>query len=74
MDLASLFAGSASAVRSIFVIRHYVGTGPIIAEPFDQGFGPIGFCHPGLDILQPCQIGLAGVFSQDGFRVFSFPK
>src|SRR5262245_61221859 len=43
-------------------------------KALDQGLGAFGFGHPGLDILQPGQIGLAAVLGQCPLSILHFPK
>lgn len=45
-----------------------------LAETLDQGLGAVGFRHPGLDVLQPGQIGLAGLLGQGLLSVLHLPK
>jgi hypothetical protein len=44
------------------------------AEPLDDGLGALHLGQPGLDVAQPCQIGLASLFTQGQLGIFQFPK
>ena len=74
MDLASLFAVPAAAVRIIFLSDDPLGPAGRIAESLDQGLGTVDFLQPGLDISQPRQIGLAALVTKGLLGILQFPK
>ena len=60
-----------NAAMYLDAARHAAG---LFTEPFDQGFGPIRLGHPGLDVTQPCQIGLARLITQGELGILQLPK
>ena len=64
MGLASLFAALANAVRSIFSSDALPEPARKLAKTLDQGFGAVQRLQPGADVLQPHQIGLAGLLAK----------
>ena len=44
------------------------------SKTLDQGLGTLSLGHPGLDILQPGQMGLASVLGQGLLGVLHLPK
>ena len=74
MGLASLFAGLASAVRSIFSSDALPEPARKFAKTLDQGLGAVQRLQPGAHVLQPRQIGLAGLLAQSQLGILLFPK
>ena len=74
MDLASLFAGPAAAVRIIFYQTLVAEPARQFAKTLNQGLGSVDLLQPGRDIAQPCQIGLAGLLAEGQFGILQFPK
>ena len=77
MDLASLFAAPAAAIRIIFLsfLSHALPEpARKLAKALNQGLRTIKRFEPGADILQPRQIGLAGLLAEGNLSVLLFPK
>ena len=45
-----------------------------LAEAFNQRFDPVHLGHPGLDVLEPAQIGVARLVAQCQLGVLQLPK
>src|SRR4029079_15347507 len=70
----SLFAAPAAAIRIIFLLHALPEPARKLAKTLDQGFRTIQRFEPGADILQPRQIGLAGLLAEGNLSVLLFPK
>ena len=77
MDLASLFAAPAAAVRIIFLsfFSHALPEpARKLAKALNQGLRTIKRFEPGAYVLQPCQIGFTGLLAQGELSVLLLPK
>ncbi|KAH1685173.1 hypothetical protein KXX24_008069 [Aspergillus fumigatus] len=45
-----------------------------LAKTLDQGLGAVDFGHPGLDVAEPSEIGLARLLAQGKLGVLQFPN
>jgi hypothetical protein len=74
MDLASLFAGTAAAVRIIFLSHALPEPARKLAKTLDQGLRAVERLQPEAHVLQPCQIGFIGLIAQCQFGILLLPK
>ena len=64
MDLASLFPGTAAAVRSIFLSHTLPEPARKLAKTLDQGLRAVERLKPGADVLQPRHVGISRFITQ----------
>ena len=64
MDLASLFAGTAAAVRIIFLSHTLPEPARKLAKTLDQGLRAVERLQPGAHVLQPRHVGVRGFITQ----------
>ena len=75
MDLASLFAGPAAAIRINFFISHaFLEPARKLAKTLDLGLGAVELLQPSVDVLQPRHVGVAGFLTQGQLGVLLLPK
>ena len=74
MDLASLLAVAAPAVRMILSSHALLEPARQLAKTLDQGFGSLERGKLGLDVSQPGIVRLGIVLAERRFRVLKFPS